>query len=564
MPHSETTSSFLSQPGNHYIDGFSPWPQHLAADYRAKGYWQGQTIADFLQQCAESFADYPAMICAERIFSYAQLNQQVNRFATALQQAGYQANDRLVIQLPNIGEFFIAYFASIRIGMLPVMALPAHRHAEVASFIEQTQAALYICADKHLGFDYRTLARQCQAKCPSLKQVIVVGEAQEFSAWQAVLDDANTCNLQVPLLSADQVAFFQLSGGSTGTPKLIPRTHDDYLYSVRASAGICQLTSASRMLMVLPVAHNFSLSSPGSLGVLSAGGTVVLARDATPATAFRLIQQHAVTHAALVPALAASWVEAINKGQPNVLAMLTTLQVGGARLPDVLARKMVEQYGCKLQQVFGMAEGLVNFTHANDPVEVIIGTQGRAISPDDEIRVVDEYDQPVARGEVGHLLTRGPYTIRGYYKSAAYNERAFTVDGFYRTGDLVRITAEGCMIVEGRSKDQINRGGEKIATEEVEQALVGHPQVLQAALVAMPDAALGEKSCAYVQWRNEATDASAIRIAMLLRQFLQQSGLATFKIPDRIELVQDFPYTALGKIDKKNLRQRLMDQPGIA
>lgn len=547
-----------------YMDGFSPWPEHTATEYRAKGYWLGQSIGDFLQQRADSFAAHSAIMCAERVFSYAQLNEQVNRFAAALQQAGYQANDRVVIQLPNIAEFFIAYFATIRLGMLPVMSLPAHRHAEVCSFIEQTQAALYICADKHLGFDYRTLARQCQAKCPSLQQVIVVGDAAEFSAWQAIIDAAAVGCLRVPQTLADQVAFFQLSGGSTGTPKLIPRTHDDYLYSVRASADICQLDTCSRMLMVLPVAHNFSLSSPGSLGVLAAGGTLVLARDAAPATAFRLIQQHGVTHAALVPALAASWVEAIDKGQPNVLAMLTTLQVGGARLPDVLARRMIEQYGCKLQQVFGMAEGLVNYTHADDPLALIIGTQGRAISPDDEIRVLDDNDQPVASGEVGHLLTRGPYTIRGYYRAPAHNERAFTPDGFYRTGDLVRITPEGCMVVEGRSKDQINRGGEKIATEEVEQALVEHSQVIQAALVAMPDVALGEKSCAYVLWRAEAGDASVTRRALQLRQFLQQYGLATFKIPDRIEFVDDFPYTALGKIDKKVLRQRLLDQLSVA
>lgn len=547
-----------------YIDGFSPWPEQVAAEYRNKGYWLGQSIGDFLQQRADIFAAHSAIICAERVFSYTRLNEQVNRFAAALQQAGYQANDRVVIQLPNIAEFFIAYFASIRLGMLPIMSLPAHRHAEVGSFIEQTQAVLYICADKHLGFDYRTLARQCQAKCASLKQVIVVGEAEEFSNWQAVLDSANPASLQAAASGADQVAFFQLSGGSTGTPKLIPRTHDDYLYSVRASAEICQLDSSSRMLMVLPVAHNFSLSSPGSLGVLAAGGTVVLARDAAPATAFRLIQQHAVTHVALVPALAASWVEAIDKGQPNVLALLTTLQVGGARLPDVLARRMIEQYGCKLQQVFGMAEGLVNYTRADDPVALIIGTQGRAISPDDEIRVLDDNDKPVGSGEIGHLLTRGPYTIRGYYKAPAHNERSFTPDGFYRTGDLVRMTPEGCIVVEGRSKDQINRGGEKIATEEVEQALVEHPQVIQAALVAMPDAALGEKSCAYVLWRPEATDTSVTRRALQLRHFLQQYGLATFKIPDRIEFVDDFPYTALGKIDKKILRQRLLDQLSVA
>ncbi|RYY79238.1 MAG: (2,3-dihydroxybenzoyl)adenylate synthase [Moraxellaceae bacterium] len=559
-----------------FLDGATPWPEDLAARYRAKKYWLGQTIGDFLQERAQQYGSQIALICGERQLSYAVLDQQVNQFASALQQQGFGPNDRVVIQLPNIAEFFIAYFASIRLGMLPIMALPAHRLAEISSFTQQTQACLYICADRHLGFDYRQLARQCQQRCPSLKQVIVVGAAQEFLGWQSLLATAETYHPVKPAYTqsaASQVAFFQLSGGSTGTPKLIPRTHDDYLYSVRASAAICPLDTNSRMLMVLPAAHNFSLSSPGSLGILAAGGTVVLAKDPAPSGAFALIRQHQISHVALVPALAVSWTAYIEQTNDNALAQLKTLQVGGARLPDVLAYKIIEHYQCPLQQVFGMAEGLVNYTRHNDSIETIVATQGRPISPDDEIRVVDDDDQEVTAGEIGHLLTRGPYTIRGYYRAEAHNANAFTSDGFYRTGDLVRLTSDGNIVVEGRSKDQINRGGEKIATEEVEQALAQHSQVLQAALVAMPDAALGEKSCAYIVWRNDIQNnkaetlskaSSPVRRAMQLRQFLQDYGLATFKIPDRIEFIDQFPFTALGKIDKKILRQRLLNEASVA
>lgn len=540
----------------HLLDGIVQYPPEFVEKYIEKGYWQGQTLSEFFIECAEKYSQNIALVCGDREFSYAELQQRIDEFAVYLSKQGYQLGDSVVIQLPNIAEFFIAYFGALRIGMRPIMSLPAHRHSEVSHFIGQTNAKLYICADKYMGFDYRQLAHECLKRCKSLQHVIVVGDAGDFDAWP----ETNKFQMQrvvTPQLTARHVAFFQLSGGSTGTPKLIPRTHDDYLYSVRASAEICELNQQAKMLMVLPVAHNFSMSSAGSLGLFYAGGTLVLSQDPSASSCFALIKQHEISHVALVPALAASWVEAVQKGQENIFARLAVLQVGGARLADALAHQLIEQYQCRLQQVFGMAEGLVNYTRYDDDIEQIISTQGSRISTDDEIKVVDDDDQELLIGEVGHLLTRGPYTIRGYYNAPEHNRNAFTVDGFYRTGDLVRINAAGNIIVEGRSKDQINRGGEKIATEEVEQVLNQHPQVIQSALVSMPDPILGEKSCAYIQWRLDGQDPSQTRLSMQLRQYVQQYGLATYKIPDRIEFIEDMPYTALGKIDKKALRQRL-------
>jgi 2,3-dihydroxybenzoate-AMP ligase len=541
-------------------DGIVQYPEEFVDKYIAQGYWLGQTLSDFFIECAEKYTDNIAIICGERQFSYSALQQHIDEFAVYLTQQGYQVGDSVVIQLPNIAEFFIAYFGALRIGMRPIMSLPAHRHAEVSHFIGQTNAKLYICADKFMGFDYRKLALECKQRCESLAHVLVVGNAGETTGFDTWPDLSKYQHQPIipPHLTARHVAFFQLSGGSTGTPKLIPRTHDDYLYSVRASADICALNQDTKMLMVLPVAHNFSMSSAGSLGLFYAGGTLILSQDPTAASCFALIQHHRISHVALVPALAAAWVEAVAKGAENIFAQLEVLQVGGARLADALARQLIEQYQCRLQQVFGMAEGLVNYTRYDDDIEQIISTQGRRISADDEIKVVDDDDQELPLGEVGHLLTRGPYTIRGYYNVPEHNRNAFTTDGFYRTGDLVRINAEGNIIVEGRSKDQINRGGEKIATEEVEQVLNQHPQIIQSALVSMPDHMLGEKSCAYIQWRTDAADPSPIRLMMQLRQYVQHYGLATYKIPDRIEFVEDMPYTALGKIDKKALRQRLV------
>jgi 2,3-dihydroxybenzoate-AMP ligase len=226
------------------------------------------------------------------------------------------------------------------------------------------------------------------------------------------------------------------------------------------------------------------------------------------------------------------------------------LQVGGAKLNPEPARRVRPTLGCQLQQVFGMAEGLLNYTRLDDPEEEIVTTQGRPCSPDDETRIVDEEGRDVPPGEPGELLARGPYTIRGYYRVPEHNQRAFTSDGFYRSGDIVRLSPGGNLIVEGRAKDLINRGGEKISAEEIENLVLAHPSVFNAAAVAMPDPVLGERTCVYVILRPGAR----LDFPELVT-FLQAQQIARFKLPERLEIVERFPLTSVGKVSKKDLRE---------
>ncbi|AOK28438.1 MULTISPECIES: (2,3-dihydroxybenzoyl)adenylate synthase [Burkholderia] len=536
---------------------WTPWPDEVAAEYRRKGYWQGQSFAQLLDELAIRHGGRIALVDATARWSYRRLADEATRVARGFTALGIRPHDRVVVQLPNRVEFFAVVFALFRLGALPVFALPAHRKQEIGHFCRHAKAVAYIAADQHGGFDYRALASEVRADSPTLEHVLIVGDAGEHLSL-AGLPDGDAIMLPVAP-AAHEPAFLQLSGGSTGTPKLIPRTHDDYLYSIRESARICGLDESSVYLCVLPAAHNYALSSPGTLGVLYAGGTAVLCDSGSPDQAFALIERERVTIAALVPSLVPVWLSAAPKRRA-ALASLRVVQVGGARFDVTLARRIEPELGAKLQQVFGMAEGLVNYTRLDDADEVVLHTQGRPISPDDEIRIVDDDDCPVAPGEVGHLLTRGPYTIRGYYDADAHNARAFTADGFYRTGDRVRMTATGYLVVEGRAKDQINRGGEKIAAEEIEHWLIAHPGVVDAALVAMPDPYLGEKSCAYVIRADQT-----LRAADLLR-FLREQGIAGYKVPDRVQFVDVFPKTPVGKTDKKALRADIANRvaPAVA
>jgi 2,3-dihydroxybenzoate-AMP ligase len=369
------------------------------------------------------------------------------------------------------------------------------------------------------------------------------------------LPGAARARLDADAPAGSDVAVFLLSGGTTGLPKLIARTHDDYAYNARASAEVAGIGAGAVYLVSLPAGHNFPLACPGILGTLLAGGRVVTLASPEPARAFAAIAAHGVTHTAVVPAVAGRWLEHAAEHGAGDLAGLRVLQVGGARLADELARAVKPVLGATLQQVFGMAEGLLNYTRLDDPDDVVCTTQGRPLSPADEVRLVDELDRDVPAGEPGSLLTRGPYTPRGYYRAAEHNARAFTADGWYRSGDICRQTPAGYLVVEGRDKDMINRGGEKISAEEVENLVYLMPAVSQVAAVAMPDPVLGERVCVYVVPRPGAT-------ATLddVRRIMEEAGVASFKRPDALVIVDRLPATNVGKIDKKALRADIAER----
>ena len=523
------------------------WPEARVARYRAAGHWSGETFPAFLRERAEQYADDIAVVAGDVRLSYAQLWHEAGRIGAGLLGQGLQPGDRVLVQLGNTAGFITTVCGLFRAGLVPVYVLPAHRLTELVHFARKAEASAYITTDVHEGFDHRALARALQAEVPAVARVVIDGEADGFIALDALQGDRS----QLPSDPDPQsVAFLQISGGSTGLSKLIPRTHDDYIYSFRASNAICGIDRDSVYLVALPAAHNFPMSSPGFFGALYAGARVVLSPGPGPDAAFPLIARERVTCCGLVPPLALLWAQAAATSAHD-LSSLQVLQVGGAKLVPEAARRVIDGLGCTLQQVFGMAEGLVNYTRLDDPEELIVACQGRPISPDDEVRVVDDHDQPVAEGEVGHLLTRGPYTIGAYHNDEVANARAFTDDGFYRTGDRVQQLPGGYLVVQGRAGDHINRAGEKISAEEIEDHLLAHPAVFDAAVVSIPDDYLGERSCAFVIQQGEPIKGPA------LKAWMRGRGLAAFKVPDQVVFVDSFDTTAVGKISRRELRAQL-------
>lgn len=530
-----------------------PWPVADQQRYRAAGYWARVTFGELLRDWARRYANRTALVDGAdgaegtRRWTYAELDVQADRLCAGLHRLGLRRGDRVIVQLPNCAEFVHVWFALQRLGAVPVHAMPGHRRAEISHLASLSGAVAYVIADRRGQFDYRKLADQ--VRTDNLRHVIVVGDpgARDYVPF-ADLIRPEPDPLPLPRPAPSDLALLLLSGGTTGLPKLIPRTHDDYAYNARASAEVCGMDAGSVYLAALPVAFNFTLACPGILGALTVGGTVVIAPDPSPETAFWLIERERVTITAINPPLVPLWLSEYEASTPD-LSSLRVLQVGSARLADDVARRIEPALGVRLQQVYGMAEGLINYTRLDDPDEIVCTTQGRPLSPDDEVRVVaPDTGDPVPDGDTGELLTRGPYTLRGYYRSGEANTTSFTQDGFYRTGDLVRRLGSGHLVVVGRVKDQINRGGEKIAASEVEGHLLALPGIRSAALVAAPDPVLGETPVAFLVC--DALPPTVKDVAT----FLADRGLAAYKAPTRIEVVDELPLTPVGKIDKAALR----------
>ncbi len=535
------------------LDGCTPWPADIAERYRLQGYWQGENLADLPREWSRRFGQRTALVHADVRITFAALDLRVARMAAGFRKHGIAAGDRVIVQLPNIPEFVIVCFALFRVGAKPVFSLLAHRASEINHLCALSGATAYVVPGKYQGFDYVALAAEAMAKSPALRQVFVAdgklpGQGHHGNGRQAFfpLADVDAEAEQPSSADPEDVVFFLLSGGTTATPKLIPRTHDDYAYQTRAAAELLGLSTADVYLAVLPVEFNFTWGCPGVIGTLRSGGTVVLAEEPVAADCFEAIERERVTFTSLVPTLAQLWFEAVDEAEAD-LSSLRLIQIGGAPLHREIAERITPAFGCQLQQVFGMAEGLLTFTRETDPPETVLTTQGRPLSPADEIRIVDESGADLPPGRIGELLARGPYTLRGYYRSPEHNARAFTHDGFYRTGDLARLSENGELVIEGRLKDVIVRGGNKISAREVEQHLLTHPAVGRVAVVPVPDPYLGERICAYIRPVGEPPSLATLREALLGR------GLAEYKLPDRLEIVTDLPLTGLGKVDKKAL-----------
>ncbi len=534
------------------LAGVTPFPPEFAARYRDKGYWEDIPLGRFYDGVFRSHGDRVAMIGGDERVTYAQLAQRVERLALHLLESGVEPLDRWVVQLPNVSEFVYLYFALERLGAVPIMALAGHRWNEINAFFELSGATGYAVSERLGDFDSQQLVTSIRSAHPGLKTVLGTESIRRIIGVERPEAAARLDGIEI---DPDEPCILQLSGGTTGVPKLIPRTNNDYVYNTKAAVAVNDVRPEDCLLVTLPIAHNFPLACPGISGFFWKGARAVLTESARADDVFPVIERERITHLELVPALLIRYINAPSAATSD-LSSVRVINTGGQKLQPEVKRRAERVFpNARVQEVFGMAEGLLMFVRLDDPDDVRFETAGRPVCEDDEILIVDEDREPVPFGEVGELLVRGPYTLRGYYNVPEYNARTFTPDGFYCSGDLMRRHPSGNYVVEGRKKDLINRGGEKISAEEIENLILGHPAVLNTACVPMPDPVLGERMCAFVIPKPGRT-----LTLPELTSFLTEKGLARFKLPERLELTDDLPLSKFGKVAKNVLTKQVAEK----
>ncbi|TDB45608.1 AMP-binding protein [Photorhabdus luminescens] len=514
------------------------------SQYRKLGCLGYNSMTDWFAELVDKYRTRIALVSKTREFTYDQLWLESRCLASTLRESGLERHDICVLQTDNNDEFVLSLLALLIIGVKPVLALPTNRHAEIIHFVKVSKATSVIFSTSIGGKEHLKVIRNVLSSEPNIRRVFTFGKCENATD----ISHFSSQPYKLEQFDPDATAFYLLSGGTTGLSKLIPRRHAEYIYNIQLAANNAEMAQNSTYLVTLPMAHNYALGCPGIFGVFSKGGKVILSKDPSPDTSLDLISQHAVTHIALVPPLAHHWVNAVSRYTGN-LTSLEVVQVGGAKVSLELAQAIMNRFPNTLQQSYGMGEGFLSQTHRKDPESVKLQTQGKPLSMYDQYRVVDKNGQIIhTRPAQGILEVNGPYTIGAYFNAPEANRESFTDDGFYRTGDVVQINLDGTLTVIGRSNDVINKGGEKVGPDELEELLIRFPGAKEVAVFAIEDHIMGHRI-------GVAMVAEGKVSLPKIKTFLREQGIAEYKLPDKFKLVNELPKTPVGKLDRKAIKQ---------
>ena len=525
--------------------------------YTASGAWPNRLLTDFLDDAVAAAPDKTAIIDSRGAITYRELAAQVEHCAQGLLALGLRAGDVMALQLPNWKEFLILHLAATRIGMVSSLITPGSRDRELAHMLKVSDVCLWVIADEFRGHDYRAMAARVRAQLPDLRHVIVVGRVGNTAspseiAWDGFMTTQHP-PLDAPRPDANDVTEIVFTSGATGEPKGVMHTSNTIVAPQLALAASLQLSSADVIHIASTIAHQTGFLNGVRLPV-QLGSTVVLQDVWNPEQLLEWIARHRITVSSGSATFLLDMLRAKNLARCD-LSSFRIFRCGGGPIPRALlleAREKLPHVG--IHCGWGQTEnGVVTLTRIGAPDDKLLNTDGRA-QPGMDVRVVDDKSQLLAPGTEGRLQCCGPFMFVGYAKQETLTRENF--DGeWFDTGDLATLDAEGYVRITGRLKDIIIRGGENIPVKYVEDILYEDARVRDAAIVAMPDPRLGERACAFVICRDGST------LDMKdMQTFLAGRGVAKVYWPERLELVDELPRTANGKIRKADLRAHLAQE----
>ncbi len=548
------------------LEGANPYPKEFVDHYYEKRWWLGIPLGEMLDRSCDLYPYKEALVAGQVRLTYGQLREWIDRAAIAFLGLGIKKLDRVLLQIPNWAEFVYAYYGLHKIGAIPVMCIPRFSQREMEHFSEITESKAWIVPLRFEKIGYRPILETIQSRSSFLKHILVI-ESSEMKGEslpegmlpfndllrQVDLNKYPKDYLQSFKPDPGEVCHLMPTGGTTGLPKLVPRTHNDWFCNIDFRGKAWQRSPHDITLIATPITHNMAIEVSLNPTFLT-GGKVVMISSTRPREILEVIAKEKVTTTILSVAQVQQIVDFPELDQYGI-SSLQVIATGGSYMPPEAIRKVYDKLKCKFYNVYGSSEGPCTQTRYEDRDEVIFHTVGWPICPYDEFKVIDSNGHELPKGKEGELVARGPCIFRGYYKSEGENREAFTLDGFYRTGDIAKFDSEGRLIITGRKKDIIIRGGENIGAKEVEELIGSHPKVGQVAAVAMPDPILGERICAFVKTkRNEAISFEEIV------SYLKEKKASVLYFPERIEVIEEMPLTHVGKVDKVRLREEIREK----
>jgi non-ribosomal peptide synthetase component E (peptide arylation enzyme) len=537
------------------IDGMVPYGKEDAEKYERLRWWPGLTLGDLLDKAADIYPDKEAFVDGKSRLTFAEAREKTNRLALGLMDLGVAPQDRVLVQVPNWNEFVFAYFAVQKIGAIAVLLIDRYRQYEISRLIELTGATAWIVAEKYKKTDFLPIIEDVVKEAPQLKPVVLARSeghghfpGMERLIRETRLDQASLSRLAEMRPDPNEVAHMGPTGGTTGLPKVVPRTHNSLICGMEYVARAWEMDIHDICLLAGPIGHDLTFTKAFCVSVFTLGKSVFL-DSMDPRDVCETIEKEKVTAVAWVPTLAKRLVDYESLKDYDLSSFRKMHCGGGSSLPELI-QGVRETLGCVFFNAYGGTEGQSTITRSGDSLETILHTVGRPTCPYDTYRVVGPDGKSLPPGTAGELLIKGPGVFTGYYRAPDENSRAFTEEGFFRTGDVARIDERSYITLTGRIKEMINRGGESISATEIERLISGHPGVALVAVIPMPDPALGERVCAYIQPKSDAT----LNFEEII-SYLKQRKASVLQFPERIEFVDAMPLTKAEKVDKKFLRE---------
>jgi 2,3-dihydroxybenzoate-AMP ligase/mycobactin salicyl-AMP ligase len=537
------------------LEGCVPYKKEDADKYNELRWWSGLTFGDVFDRASDIHPEKEAFVDLYSRLTYGEAREKTDKLALSLMDLGIKPKDRVLLQLPNWNEFVFAFFALQKIGAITVLLIDRYRQFEINHLINISSAKFWVVPAKYKKTDYMPIIEDVLNEHPEMEYVITVrGEVDRpgFSSLEKLIDHAELTDENLEKLSAArpdpmQIAHMGPTGGTTGLPKIVGRSHNSLVTGIEYCSKSWDQNCEDVNMIVGPIGHDLSFSK-GFIGGVITQGKIVLLDSAENKDICDAIEREKVSSIIWVPTLAQRMIEYEDLDKYDLSSLRKMHSAGGASQPN-LVKDVTKKLNVKFYNGYGATEGITTITRTTDSLETVCSCVGRPTCPYDTYKVIDPNGKDVPLDSQGELVLKGPGVFTGYYNSPEENAEAFTEDGFFRTGDMAEIDEKGRITLTGRIKEMINRGGESISAAPIEGLIVAHPDVTAVAVIAMPDPLMGERVCAYIQPKVGAQLTFDGIIS-----FLKEQKASVLQLPERMEFIDSMPVTAAEKIDKKVLR----------